>query len=388
MFNKQKKVLSYFLIFLLLFSFVKPTSVGAVEGVSLFTPYTGLSATPGETINYSVDVINDSSSIQNMSFSLEDLPKEWEYSLTAGGREIKELSVRANSEEPITLDITTPLEVKKGDYRFTLVASDGSNNKTRLPFVVTISEQGTLATELTSDQTNLQGHADSNFSYSITLRNRTAEEQNYALSSQAENGWGVTFKSSGDSISSTSVEPNETANITVDVTPPENIAEGTYTIPIVAESGNTTSNLELEAVITGSYDIELTTPDGNLSTDITAGQDKTVELVVRNTGTAKLTDISLSANTPPDWEVEFDKETVPELEPGDTATVKATVKASKNAIAGDYVASFSASTSEKSADATYRLSVKTSTLWGIVAVLIIVGVVAGLYYIVRKYGRR
>ena len=385
--KKQRKILSYFLIFLLLFSLIKPTQALAVEGVSLFTPYTGLSATPGETVNYTVDVINSSSSIQNMSFSLEDLPKDWEYSLTADGREIKQLSVRPNNEQTINLDITTPLEVEKADYRFTLVASDG-DSKTRLPFVVTISEQGTLASELISDQTNLQGHADSNFSYSVTLRNRTAEEQNYALSAQTERGWLVNFKTGGDSISSTSVEPNETANITVDVTPPENIAEGTYKIPIVAESGNTTATLELEAVITGSYDLELTTPDGNLSTDITAGQNKNVELVVRNTGTAKLTDISLKATTPPEWEVEFDKETIPELEPGNSETVKAKVKASKNAIAGDYVASFSASTAEKSADATYRLSVKTSTLWGVVAVFIIVGVVAGLYYIVRKYGRR
>ncbi|GAA0287423.1 putative membrane protein [Gracilibacillus halotolerans] len=387
MFNKQKKILSYFLIFLLSFSLIKPTSLEAVEGVSLFTPYTGLSATPGETINYSVDVINDSSSIQNMSFSLEDFPKEWEYSLTAGGREIKELSVRANSEEVITLDITTPLEVKKADYRFSLVASDG-NNKTRLPFVVTISEQGTLATELTSDQTNLQGHADSDFSYSITLRNRTAEEQNYALSSKAESGWGVAFKSGSDSISSISVEPNGTANINVKVTPPESIAEGTYKIPIRAESGNMTADLELEATITGSYDMELTTPEGNLSTNITAGQDKTVELVIKNTGTATLTDIELSATTPPDWETEFDKETIPEIEPGKSETVKATIEASSDAIAGDYVASFTAKSAEKSAEATYRIAVKTSTLWGIVAVLIIVGVVAGLYYIVRKYGRR
>lgn len=385
--KKQRKFLAYFLIFLLLFSFIKPTQTLAVEGVSLFTPYTGLSATPGETINYSVDVINDSSSIRNMSFSLEDLPKDWEYSLTADGREIKQLSVRPNSEESIALDITTPLEVKKADYRFTLVAS-GDGSKTRLPFVVTISEQGTSASELTSDQTNLQGHADSNFSYTVTLRNRTAEEQNYALSSQAEQGWGVAFKSGGDSISSTSVEPNETANITVEVTPPENIKEGTYNIPIVAESGNTSASLELEAVITGSYDLELTTPDGNLSTDITAGRDKNIELLVKNTGTAKLTDISLEANTPPEWEAEFNKETIPELEPGKSETVKVNIKASKNAIAGDYVTSFSASTAEKSADATYRVSVKTSTLWGIVAVVIIVGVIAGLYYIVRKYGRR
>lgn len=384
---KIKKLSIYFLLSVLLFPIFIPKQVEAVEGVSLFTPYTGLTATPGETINYTVDVINSSATIKNMSFSIEGLPEGWDYKITAGGREIKELSVRGEDEESISLDIITPLQVKKADYRFSLVATDG-RSQSRLPFLVTISEQGTLATELTSDKNNLQGHADSTFSYKVTIRNRTAENQNYALSSETGEGWGVTFKSGSDSITSIQVEPNETEDITVDVTPPENIEAGTYTIPIRADSGNTSAELELEAVISGSYDIELTTPTGNLSTDITAGKKRTIDLVINNTGTAPLTNIELSAETPPNWEVEFDQNTIAQIEPGESATVKATIQAADEAIAGDYVATFTASAPEKSAEATFRISVKTSTLWGIVGILIIIGVVSGLYYIVRKYGRR
>ena len=82
------------------------------------------------------------------------------------------------------------------------------------------------------------------------------------------------------------------------------------------------------------------------------------------------------------------KNTIAQLEPGKSETIKVTVTASDEAIAGDYVVTFSASSAETSSEATFRISVETSTLWGIVAVLIIALVVAGLYYIVRKYGRR
>ena len=59
-----------------------------------------------------------------------------------------------------------------------------------------------------------------------------------------------------------------------------------------------------------------------------------------------------------------------------------------SAIAGDYVCTFTASCSETSADAEFRVSVKTQTIWGIVAVLIILALIAGVAAVFKKYGRR
>ena len=362
-------------------------NVYAVDNVTLFTPFTGTTAIPGETVSYTVDVINSGSSIQSMSFTLENVREGWEYKFTADGRDIRELSVRGDSEQKINLDITLPLDANKGDYRFQLVATNDSG-KSILPLLVEVTEQGSAATELTSEQANLQGHADTDFNYTVTLRNRTANQQNYALTANVGEGWTVTFKSGSDSISSIQLDPNSSEDLTVTVTPPENVEAGTYEIPIKAQSGSTSAELTLEAVITGSYDMQLSTPDGNLSADIVAGGERTIQLVVTNTGTAPLAGIELTSSTPPNWDVEFDQKTVGPLEPGDQATVKATIKAPDEAIAGDYVVSFKATAPEVSSDATFRISVETSTLWGIVAILIIAGVVGGLYYIFKKYGRR
>ncbi|WAA13965.1 NEW3 domain-containing protein [Fervidibacillus halotolerans] len=386
----MKKVWSILFAFLLLFtfSFHPGQKAYAAGNLTLFTPYTGLSVTPGETIDYSVDVVNSGSSILNLTFQFENLPKGWEHSITAGGKDIRQLSVRGNSEETINVEITIPLDADKADYRFNLVANGEGNNDARLPFLVTVTEQGSFKTELSSEQTNLEGHADSSFSYTVTLKNRTASDQNYALSASTDEGWTVKFKSGSDSITSVLLEPNESKDITVDVTPPENVEAGEYKIPIKAATSNTSADLTLETVITGTYDIELTTPTGRLSTDITAGGKKVVDLVVKNTGTAPLLDVSLKSSTPPNWETEFDTSTIAELKPGEEKIVKATIHASDDAIAGDYVVSFTASAPETSSDATFRVSVETSTLWGIVGILIIIGVIAALYYLVKKYGRR
>ncbi|GGH69983.1 hypothetical protein GCM10010978_04460 [Compostibacillus humi] len=379
-------VKKFSVIFALILLFTFTAATPAFAQVTLYTPYTGLAVTPGETIDYTVDVINNDSGIKHVTFDMEGLPKGWTYKLTAGGNAIKQLSVR--DEEQLNVEVTVPLEIEQDDYRFTLVATDQNGEKAELPFLVTLTEEGTFATELNVDQPNLQGQTDSSFSYSATLRNRTAEEQNYALTANAPEGWAVQFKSGSDSVTSVSVEPNSEADITIDVTPPENASADTYEIAVTANGSGTKAEATLEAVITGSYDMVLTTPKGNLSADITSGGERIIDLVIENTGTAPLTNVELSAQTPPDWETEFDKNSIPEIKPGESATVKATVKASDNAIAGDYVTTFKASAAESSAEADFRISVETSTLWGIVGIVIILAVVAGLYYIIKKYGRR
>ncbi|MBC5636590.1 hypothetical protein H8S33_07105 [Ornithinibacillus sp. BX22] len=354
--------------------------------VSVYTPYTGLSVSPGEDIEYNVSIINSGSSIENVSFGMKGLPKDWEYQITANGTSIEQLSIRPNDEQDIRLVVTVPLQVDKGTYEFDLVA-DGSSTST-LGLVVNVTEKGTFKTNFTIDQPNMQGHTDSTFEYNTTLKNQTAEEQHYSLTSKAPNGWITEFKVDGKAVTSVTLEPNEEKKIEIVVTPANNAKSDTYKIPVSAQSGGTSSEIELEAVITGTYGLTLTTPDGVLSDDITAGGDTVVDLVVENTGSVDLTDINLKSTTPPKWEVEFDTDTISTLKAGENATVKATLKAPKDAIAGDYVTTFSASSAEASSDANFRISVKTSTAWGFAGFGIILVVVGGLYSIVRKYGRR
>lgn len=382
-----KKRLSLILVFVLgVLTFTPIKSYAAP--LTLYTPYTGLSVTPGENITYNVDIINDSNAIQHVTFDVKKLPKEWDYSIRSDGLSIDQLSIRSNSEEQITVEVNVPLEVDKGKYNFELHISGKDGESSSLPLLINVSEKGTFKTNFTTEQPNMQGHADSNFSYSSTLKNQTADSQHYALSANFPEGWNVEFKADGNSVTSVTIEPNESKDITIDITPAENVKADTYVIPVTASAGSTSAEIELETVITGKYEMELTTPEGKLSTDVTAGRDKTIGLVVENTGSVDLTDISLSAQTPPDWEVTFDQDVIQTLKAGDSTTVKATVHAPNEAIAGDYVTTFTAETAEVSSEAPFRLSVKTSTLWGIIGIAIIVFVIGGLYIIFRKYGRR
>lgn len=292
--------------------------------------------------------------------------------------------MKPGESESVTLEVTVPLKVDKGSYRFQLSAGSMAS----LQLTVDITEKGTYQTELTTDQANLEGHADSTFTYTVNLQNRTANKQNYALSADAQAGWDVTFTSGGKQVSSVEIEAGASQSITVDVKPPAEVTEGSFSIPIRASNSSTSSELALEAVITGSYGLELTTPSGLLSTNVNAGGSKTIELLVKNTGTAPLSDINLSADTPVDWEVSFNPKTIENLPAGKSTTVEAKLTSSDKAIAGDYVTSLKAAAAEASSDAQFRVAVKGSMLWGWIGVLVILAILGGIYVLIRKYGRR
>jgi len=370
---------------LLLAAALVPAGTASAAGeITVFTPQTHVAVTPGETVDYNVELINNTESVQTAVLSVTGLPDGWTYEMTSGGRNAKEVAIKPGDASNATLDVEVPLQVERGVYNFTLSAGGGNT----LPLAIEVTEQGIYETELTTEQANIEGYADSSFTYSVELRNRTAENQQYALRAQAEAGWEVSFNVSGERVSSVSVDAGASQTISVEVDPPEQVQAGTYKIPIVAETSATNASLELEAAIIGSYDMELTTPTGLLSTDITAGKERRVELVVRNTGSAELRDVSLSSSTPVNWTVEFEPQTVESIPPGESRNVVATITSSDTALAGDYALGITASAPEASSEAQFRITVKTSVVWGWFGILIIVAVVVGLVYLFRKYGRR
>src|SRR3546814_13092057 len=74
------------LFFVLLLAGTISTS-GSVyaQSLALYTPYTDISVPPGESIKYSVQVINNSGSIRKAALSMTGLPEGWEFDLKSGG---------------------------------------------------------------------------------------------------------------------------------------------------------------------------------------------------------------------------------------------------------------------------------------------------------------
>ena len=377
------KRLFYLSFSIFLLSFLSPIHVTA-QSISLYSPFTKIVVPPGQNINYSIEVINNSNSIKSSNIKITGLPKDWTYELKSAGWLVEQVSTLPKKDEKLSLNVNVPLKVDKGTYRFKVVAE----GYTSLPLTVVVSKQGTYQTEFASKQYNIEGASNSTFTYNAILRNGTAQSQVYALKAINPLGWNVAFKANGKQVSSVEIAPNQTQNITISVNPPDFTKAGTYKIPILASTDDNSARLDLETVITGTYNIALTTPKGLLSEGVTAGDNKKVKVLVKNMGSAALDDIKLKAETPSNWSVTFSPKEITRLDAGKTKEVEATIKVDGKAISGDYETEFDARSKEISTDEKLRITVHASVLSGWLGILIILMALSSVYFLIRKYGRR
>jgi uncharacterized membrane protein len=244
--------------------------------------------------------------------------------------------------------------------------------------------------DFTTEYAEQQGSTGTSFSFDATIQNNRNEEQSYSLSSKAPEGWSVTFTPSGESmnVASVTADASSSQGLTIGVTPPENVEKGDYTITCTATSANETLTTDLTVSITGTYTVTLSTTDGRLSCDAESSKPTTVDLVVTNDGNVDLENLTLTGSASTDWEVSFSEDTIESLAAGESKNITATITPSENSITGDYVTYITVSNTEASSSAEIRVTVKTATSWGIVAIGIIVILVAALGFIFKKYGRR
>ena len=101
-----------------------------------------------------------------------------------------------------------------------------------------------------------------------------------------------------------------------------------------------------------------------------------------------MTHVKLEATAPSGWKVTFDPKAIEAIDPSQELSVSASITPAEKAIAGDYVVSVRAAAEGASANADFRVTVLTSTLWGIAGLGVIGAAVIVLAVAVTRYGRR
>lgn len=378
------------LILMVTFLFAIPSmKVFAESGLVLSTPFTGLEAKAGETLEFPLKIRNNTNNSQKVGMKISSIPDDWEWDLKGGGRSVNKVFIDDNSYVNLDLNIDIPTNTKKGNYQVAIEAK-GTGIYDKLVLDINVREATKKDSKFTVEYPDLEGTPTTDFKFRVDLANNSSKAQSYSLEAKVPRGWQATFSPaySSEKIASISVEPNKNQGLDISIDPPKFVSEGKYTIPIIAKSADETLKQDLKVIIKGTYDLKLSTPTGRLSEDAYAGRKKEIKLVVSNKGSADLKDITLSSWEPKNWTVDFEPKEIDVLKAGENKEVKAYIKPDNKALAGDYVVELKARNPEDSSSVEIRISVKTSTVWGLVGVLIIVGLIVGLYFIFNKYGRR
>jgi len=326
---------------------------------------------------------------QIVQLQLQDIPAGWTATLRGANRIVESAFVEPTADTALDLKLEPPKDVKAGDYQFSLLATGAEGATATLPLALTVKERVPPSLAMTIDLPTMRGKPDTTFHYDVALQNEGDDDLQVNLAADAPNNLMVSFQLNGQEITDLPVEANSTKHVTVQAKPLNDLTAGTYPITVHANGGEVQAALDLAAEVAGQPTLSLSAPDGRLSGDATAGQETSFKLVLQNSGTAPARGVTMSASQPSGWTVEFDPKQVDEVAPGKEVEVTAKVHPADKAVAGDYMLTLRAAPADASTKAVdFRVTVLTSTLWGIVGVGLIAVAVGVVALAVGRFGRR
>jgi uncharacterized membrane protein len=356
------------------------------RAVEVVTPYPSLRVEAGQTVSFDLRVISDTR--QPVRLQARGVPKRWDVTFRGGGREIGAVYAGPGRGRAAEVEIKVPRKAPPRRFSLTVVAS-GSSGSDSLPLEVQVTRQAADAYALTGEFRTLRGKASDTFRFDLTLTNNTTQRARFALSARGPRDWNVTASPSAEQKAATvTVDAGGTSTIAVEADPPENVPTGKYELVVEARGAGTTLHSDLLVEIAGTPSFTLNTTDERLNASGSAGDPSSVSLVVQNDGNAPLQGLKFSSTPPSDWKVSFEPEVIDAIPPGESARVTATITPSSDAIAGDYMVTVSASAGSASEELDIRYAVKTSTVWGLLGGVVILGAFVGLVNVYRRFGRR
>jgi len=358
------------------------------KGPFLLTDYPAQTVRAGEIATIRVKLNNSGLPPEPVALSLSGVPAGWKIDILGGGLPIAAAMPGVNQDVSLQLRVDVPKDAQAGSQKIVLSAK--GTQSAELPLTLTVGSETPAKLSLKSRLPSLRGTPRSSFEYTVTVGNDSGKDLTVALSAQAPANFQTTFTEGygSNEISSIPIEAGQTKDIKVKVTPPRDVKAGDYPVLVKVASEGATAELRVTLQISGQGKLALSTKDGRLSGEAEVGKPAAYTLVVSNDGTAPIEEVEMAGTVPANWKVEFNPKTIASVAPNEKKEVQVLVTPGDKAIAGDYVASFRASGRGESASSDFRITVTTSTLWGIVGIGIIAIALLVLLGAVARFGRR
>ena len=355
--------------------------------MALITTYPSRVIGIGESVTLHL-TLKPGTALETAQLKMEQLPDGWTATFRGEGQIVTSVELVPGTDATTDLRLDPPANVQSGNYHFVVLAQSGSD-KAELPIDLTVKEKLPPRLSLSAQLPTIQGSPTTTFRYSVTLKNEGDEDLNVNLTADTPSNLLVKFDYLSQEVTTLPLSANQLASISVSVQPAGDLSAGTYPITILAQGGDASASLDLSAEVTGQSLLTVTAPDGRLSGQIYSGRDSPVKVDLVNNGTSSARGIQLSSSAPTGWTVKFEPAQIDEIPAGQQVEVTAHIVPADKAIAGDYVVTVSAKSADgasKSAD--FRITVLTSTLWGIVGIALIAIAVGVVAIAVVRFGRR
>ncbi len=360
-----------------------------IKGLYLLTDYPAVTVQPGTTSTVDLRLRNFGLAPERLKLAVTGVPAGWKATLLGGGQPVAAAMPSTDDSVSFNLRLDVPKGAKIGSHTLT-VSADGANVHASLPIEVSLAKQLPAKLTVTPQLPALRGNSSSDFSYTLTVKNDSGKKLLVSLAANAPANFDTSFTEAYGSqqLTAIPVDAGKTKDVKLKVSPPSTVDAGSYpvTVRVAANGASATTSVKLD--ITGQPKLDLSGRQGLLSARATAGNETTVPVVVSNTGTAPAENVKLSSNAPDGWKITFTPKTIDRIPPNEHKEVQAVIRPPSKAIAGDYATTLSAAAHGQTGSANFRVTVTTSTMWGIAGVGIIGAALLIMVGAVARFGRR
>ena len=367
-----------------------------VRSVIMAAEYPGVAVSAQEDVSMDLIFHNKGKTDETVNVWVSDLPAGWKARVKTYRFTVTGIHVPAGKDKNLTFEAQPPKEVSPGKYTFRIEAKthDGQFQMAQdVQVIITGAAEKPdedRGVRLTTSYPEIRGPSDAAFEFSMEVNSKLDSDAVFDLFAQGPKGWEINFKPAYETkfITSLRLKANQNQTIAVEVTPPPMTEAGEYPINVRVSSGDAQGEVQLAVILTGTYGLEVGTPNGLLSLDARQGRPANLSFYVKNTGSAANHEIKFMSFKPENWKVAFSPEKLDIVKPGDLKQVEMTITPYEDALVGDYSISVNVEGEKASKIIELRTTVKASAAWGWVGIGIIVAVIAGLFGIFRWLGRR
>jgi uncharacterized membrane protein len=360
-----------------------------IKGLYLLTDYPAVSVRPGTTSTVSLRLQNYGLPPERFALSIDGTPAGWTAVLLGGGQPVAAAMAATDSSVSLQLRLDVPADADIS-ARTVTVKAEGQGSNISLPLTINLAKELPAKLTLSPQLPSLRGTPKSSFDYTIAVKNDSGRNLTVSLAATAPRNFETSFTEAygTQELSSVPIDAGASKDVKLKVRPPSSVDAGNFPIAVTATAADTTAKADLALEVVGQPRLSIAGSDGLVSARAEAGKQSTVAVTVANDGTAPADDIELSGSGPSGWKVEFDKKTIERIAPNQTSEVNALITPTDKSLAGDYMATIRAASRGENASTQFRVTVATSTTWGIVAFGIIGVALFVMFGAVARFGRR
>jgi uncharacterized membrane protein len=365
-----------------------------IKGLYLMTDYPAITVRPGTTSNIPLRLQNYGLGPEEYKLSVDGVPKGWTATILGGGQPVAAAMPAPDNSVSLQLRLDVPKNADLSAQTLTIKAegqgSNSGSSQASLPLAVSLAKELPAKLTVTTKLPELRGSPKSNFEYTLTIKNDSGRNLTASFAAQAPDNFETSFTEAygTQELSAIPIEAGQSKDIKLKVRPPSTIDAGHFPVTVTVQAEDASAKTEVALDVVGQPQLQVAGRDGLLSARAVAAQQSSVPVVVTNSGTAPAENVTLSASAPTGWKVTFEPNTIDRLVPGKDTEVQALITPSDKSLAGDYMVSVHANSRGESASSQFRITVATSTVWGMagagvigVALLLMLGAVA-------RFGRR